>query len=54
MDFFRVCLSMFWPPLGVYLQVGANKQFVICCVLTVFGYIPGLLYGIYVILDVDD
>jgi uncharacterized membrane protein YqaE (UPF0057 family) len=37
------------PPLGVFLQVGIGKHFWINIVLTLLGYIPGLVHAVYVI-----
>ena len=37
------------PPLGVFLQVGIGKQFWINIVLTILGYIPGIIHAVWVI-----
>jgi uncharacterized membrane protein YqaE (UPF0057 family) len=37
------------PPLGVFLQVGIGKHFWINIILTIFGYIPGIVHAIWVI-----
>lgn len=49
MDFIRVVLSVIIPPLGVFLQVGIGKQFWINVILTLLGYIPGLVHAIWII-----
>lgn len=49
MDIIRIILSVIIPPLGVFLQVGIGPQFWINIVLTLFGYIPGLIHAIYII-----
>ena len=37
------------PPLGVFLQVGIGKQFWINILLTILGYIPGIVHAVWVI-----
>jgi uncharacterized membrane protein YqaE (UPF0057 family) len=49
MDVIRVLLSILLPPLGVFLQVGIGLQFWINVVLTLLGYIPGVIHAIYII-----
>jgi len=49
MDCLRVVLSVLIPPLGVFLQVGFGLQFWINILLTLLGYIPGLIHAIWII-----
>lgn len=49
MDLIRIILSVIIPPLGVFLQVGITKHFWINILLTLLGYIPGLVHAIWVI-----
>jgi uncharacterized membrane protein YqaE (UPF0057 family) len=49
MDCLRVVLSVLIPPLGVFLQVGFGLQFWLNILLTLLGYIPGLVHAIWVI-----
>jgi len=37
------------PPLGVFLQVGISKHFWINILLTLLGYIPGIVHAVWVI-----
>lgn len=53
-DFVRILLAILIPPLGVYLQVGLKLQFWINMLLTLLGYIPGIIHGIYIILSRSD
>ncbi|KAK3294310.1 uncharacterized protein B0H64DRAFT_400364 [Chaetomium fimeti] len=40
--------SFFVPPLAVYLRRGANnKHFGLSILLTLLGWIPGVLYAMY-------
>lgn len=49
MDFLRILCAILLPPLGVFLQVGIGKDFWINIVLTLLGYIPGIVHAIWVI-----
>ena len=49
MDLIRIILSVIIPPLGVFLQVGIGGQFWLNILLTLLGYIPGLVHAIYII-----
>ena len=48
-DILRVLLSILLPPLGVFLQEGIGTQFWINVLLTLFGYVPGLVHAIWII-----
>ena len=49
MDILRILLSILLPPLGVFLQVGIGAQFWINILLTLLGYIPGIVHAVYII-----
>ncbi len=49
MDLIRIILSVIIPPLGVFLKVGLGKHFWINIVLTLLGYIPGLVHAVYIV-----
>ncbi len=49
MDLIRIICAIFLPPLGVFLQAGIGKQFLINILLTLFGYIPGIVHAVWVI-----
>jgi uncharacterized membrane protein YqaE (UPF0057 family) len=50
MDVIRIICAIFIPPLGVFLQVGIGMDFWINILLTLFGYIPGIIHAVYIIL----
>lgn len=50
MDILRIILAILLPPLGVFLQVGIGLHFWLNILLTILGYIPGIIHAIYVIL----
>ncbi len=49
MDLIRVLLSILLPPLGVFLQVGIGMHFWLNILLTLLGYVPGLVHAIWII-----
>ena len=49
MDLIRIILAVILPPLGVFMQVGIGKHFWINILLTLLGYIPGIVHAIWII-----
>ncbi|KAH9560475.1 hypothetical protein CY35_06G106700 [Sphagnum magellanicum] len=47
--FIDVLLAILLPPLGVFFKYGFEMEFWLCLLLTILGYIPGIVYAIYVI-----
>ena len=47
--FHRIIFAIILPPVGVFLQVGLGLQFWINVVLTLLGYIPGIIHAIWII-----
>jgi len=50
MDILRLILAIILPPLGVLLQVGLGAQFWLNILLTLLGWIPGVIHAFYIIL----
>lgn len=50
MDLLRILVAILIPPLGVFLQVGLGGAFWLNLLLTILGYIPGIIHAIYIIL----
>lgn len=48
-DFLRIIVAIILPPLGVFLQVGIGKHFWINLLLTLLGYLPGIVHAVWVI-----
>uniref|UniRef100_K3WXQ3 Protein Ric1 n=1 Tax=Globisporangium ultimum (strain ATCC 200006 / CBS 805.95 / DAOM BR144) TaxID=431595 RepID=K3WXQ3_GLOUD len=48
-DIPRLICSVIIPPVGVFFQVGCNKDLAINILLTLLGYIPGLIHAIYIL-----
>ena len=50
MDVIRILIAILVPPLGVFLQVGLGLHFWLNILLTLLGYIPGIIHAIWIIL----
>ncbi|MBL4538627.1 YqaE/Pmp3 family membrane protein [Oceanicaulis alexandrii] len=48
-DILRLILAILLPPLGVFFQVGLSLHFWLNIVLTLFGYIPGIIHAVWII-----
>jgi uncharacterized membrane protein YqaE (UPF0057 family) len=49
MDLIRILLAILLPPLGVFLQVGLGVHFWLSILLTLLGYIPGIVPAVWII-----
>ncbi|MCO5589511.1 hypothetical protein L7F22_043479 [Adiantum nelumboides] len=49
-DLVEVLLAIILPPVGVFLRFGCQIEFWICLFFTVLGYLPGVIYALYVLL----
>lgn len=50
MDILRILAAILLPPLGVFLQVGLGLQFWLNILLTLLGYVPGIIHAVWIIL----
>ena len=48
MGFWRVVFTILIPPLGVLLGKGFGWAFILNIILTLLGYIPGLIHAFWV------
>lgn len=49
MDIIRIVAAIILPPLGVFLQVGIGMHFWINILLTILGFIPGIIHAVWII-----
>lgn len=49
MDVLRIIVAILIPPLGVFLEVGLGLHFWLNIVLTILGYIPGIVHAVWII-----
>lgn len=45
----KILLAIFLPPVGVFFEVGLGLHFWLNIVLTIFGFVPGIIHAAYVI-----
>lgn len=48
-DLIRIICAIFIPPLGVFLQVGFGLHFWLNILLTLLGFLPGMIHALWVI-----
>jgi uncharacterized membrane protein YqaE (UPF0057 family) len=48
-DPIKIILAILLPPLGVLSEVGVTRHFWINILLTLCGFIPGIIHALYVI-----
>ncbi|WP_148254257.1 YqaE/Pmp3 family membrane protein [Aidingimonas lacisalsi] len=49
MDPIRIILAIILPPVGVFLQVGLGVHFWVNILLTILGYVPGIVHAVWII-----
>lgn len=53
MSLVRIILAILLPPLGVFLTVGIRGSFWLNILLTILGYIPGIVHAVWIIAKYD-
>lgn len=49
-DPIKIIAAILLPPLGTFFEVGITKHFWINILLTLLGYLPGIIHALYIIL----
>ncbi|KAJ7098015.1 hypothetical protein B0H15DRAFT_823782 [Mycena belliarum] len=49
-DICKIIAAIILPPLGVALERGCGADFLINILLTILGFIPGIIHALYIIL----
>ncbi len=49
-DPIKMIFALLLPPVGVFLEVGLKGHFWLNILLTILGFIPGIIHAFYVIL----
>lgn len=49
MELIKIICAILLPPLGAFIQVGIGKHFWINIILTILGYVPGIVHAVWVI-----
>lgn len=48
-DLLKILLAVILPPLGVLMEVGLTGHFFLNIILTIFGFVPGIIHAVYII-----
>ncbi|RMY12391.1 hypothetical protein D0868_02599 [Hortaea werneckii] len=51
-DIIKIIFAIILPPVGVFLERGCGADFLINILLTILGYIPGIIHALYVLIPV--
>ena len=49
-DVLKILLAILLPPVGVFMEVGLGLHFWLNLLLTLLGYIPGIIHAVFIIL----
>ncbi|KAJ7109280.1 hypothetical protein C8R44DRAFT_802089 [Mycena epipterygia] len=49
-DIIKIIAAIILPPLGVALERGCGADLLINILLTILGFIPGIIHALYIIL----
>lgn len=49
MDLFKLIFAILLPPLGVFMEVGIKGAFWLNILLTLLGYLPGIIHAVWII-----
>jgi uncharacterized membrane protein YqaE (UPF0057 family) len=50
-DLLKILLAIILPPVGVFFEVGLGLHFWLNILLTILGYIPGIIHAVWIILS---
>ena len=48
-DIIKIILALILPPIAVLVDRGLGKQLLLNIILTLFGYLPGIIHAVYLI-----
>ncbi len=48
-DLIKILLALLLPPLGVLIEVGFTRHFWLNILLTILGFLPGVVHAVYII-----
>lgn len=54
MSLLRILFAIILPPIGVFLTVGIRPAFWINILLTLLGFIPGIIHAVWIIAKRDE
>jgi len=53
MSIIRIILSIILPPLAVFLTIGIKPAFWLNILLTILGFLPGVIHAVWIIAKND-
>lgn len=53
MSILRIIFAIILPPIGVFLTIGIKPHFWLNILLTILGFIPGVVHAVWVIAKND-
>ena len=48
MSLLTIVLCVLFPPVAVFMKTGLSGKFIINIILTIIGWIPGVIHALYV------
>jgi uncharacterized membrane protein YqaE (UPF0057 family) len=54
MKLVRILSAIFLPPLGIFMTVGVGPTLIINILLTLLGWLPGVIHALWVILKREE
>lgn len=54
MKLVRILLSVLLPPVGVYLAYGLSSTLLINILLTLLGFVPGAIHGLWAVMKHEE
>ena len=48
-DLIKILLAVLLPPVGVFLEVGLGLHFWLSILLTLCGFVPGVIHAVWII-----
>ena len=48
MSILKILITIFLPPLGVLMEEGLGKHFLINLILTLLGWLPGVVHAFWI------
>lgn len=48
-DIIKIIIAIILPPLGVFLETGCSGALLINILLTILGYLPGIIHAVWII-----
>ncbi|MBD2099286.1 YqaE/Pmp3 family membrane protein [Leptolyngbya sp. FACHB-261] len=49
MNILRIIFAILLPPLGVFLTTGVSSALLVNILLTLLGYVPGIIHAVWII-----